>query len=114
MPGSYTEERTFAKLVARNGEEPAISAECLFVDPIADLAVLGEPDGQELYEECAAYEALIETAAPLLIGKSADPAAREAWLLSLAGRWFSCTVKSAGRGLWVEDASEPIRAGMSG
>src|SRR5437773_4416351 len=56
FPGSYIEEPTFVKLVAPNGEEPAISAECLFVDTIADLAVLCEPDGQELYEECMAYE----------------------------------------------------------
>jgi hypothetical protein len=26
-------------------------AECLFVDPIADLAVLGAPDSQELHDK---------------------------------------------------------------
>ena len=29
----------------------SVCAECLFIDPIADIAVLGCPDGQELYDE---------------------------------------------------------------
>jgi hypothetical protein len=37
-------ERTYGSLLAPLGGESAISAECLFVDPIADIAVLGSPD----------------------------------------------------------------------
>ena len=35
-------------------------AECQFVDPIADIAVLGSVDGQELYDEVAAYDDLTD------------------------------------------------------
>jgi hypothetical protein len=42
---SYLEERTY-KLLARLGAEPDVFAECLFADPVADIAVLGPPDDQ--------------------------------------------------------------------
>jgi hypothetical protein len=42
---SYPEERTYAKLLALLGGEPAIPAECRFADPVGDIAVLGAPDG---------------------------------------------------------------------
>src|SRR5437867_2361147 len=58
---SYTEERTYAKLLGPLGrKKPTVWAECLFVDPVADIAVLGPPDGQELYDEWGAYERLVE------------------------------------------------------
>ena len=34
-------------------------AECLFADPVADIAVLGVPDEQYLSSEAAAFEALV-------------------------------------------------------
>ncbi len=55
------------KLLAPLGQKPSIWCECLFVDPIADLAILGCPDDQELSEEAEAYEALTEPAVPLKI-----------------------------------------------
>jgi len=66
---SYTEERTYLKLLARLGETPSVSCECLFVDPIADIAVLGMPDDQELSAEAEAYEALVEAATPLIVAE---------------------------------------------
>jgi hypothetical protein len=39
-PASYTAERTYTKLLGGLDEECAIWAECLFVDPVADVAVL--------------------------------------------------------------------------
>jgi len=128
---SYTAERTCAKLLGRLGGNKTISAECLFVDPVADLAVLGSPDGQELYDEAAAYEALVEAAVPLKLGSlsftperhtlpdgteiSGGPVAEsDAWLLALSGQWFGCRVMSRGRSLWISKAAEGIRGGMSG
>jgi hypothetical protein len=122
---------TYSDLVGRLGEAPTVWAECLFFDPIADLAVLGTPDCTELYNEADAYDQLIEQAQPLQIGALSfeRPSLRlsdgstfpgspftqlEARLLSLAGHWFSCTVSSAGRSLDIKDAAEPIRNGMSG
>src|ERR1700676_4429023 len=57
---SYTEERTYQALLAPLGSEPSVWAECLFADPIADLAVLGSPDNQVLFDEADAYEALVD------------------------------------------------------
>ena len=130
-PASYLEERTYAKLVGRLGAEPTVWAECVFVDPVADLAVLCSPDDQELYGEAEEYDALVESARPLPVGGlefTREPirledqatilgppqADSDAWLLSLEGQWFSCRVRSRGRALGIYQAVEPIRAGMSG
>jgi hypothetical protein len=45
---AYLSERTYADLLGPLGEAPTIWTECLFADPVADIAVLTEPDGQEL------------------------------------------------------------------
>jgi hypothetical protein len=37
------EERIYPKLLGPVGEDPGIRADCLVVDPVADLAVLGSP-----------------------------------------------------------------------
>jgi hypothetical protein len=112
-PFSYTEERTYSKLLGPVGKEPTVWAECLFVDPIGDIAVLGPPDNQVLFEESAAYEALMEAVAvPLRI---ADPPKEgHASLLSLDGRWFRCRVRRHPIALQICDAAESIAGGMSG
>src|SRR5258708_26989863 len=43
---SYLHERTYRALLAPLGGEPAVSAEGLFADPSADIAVLRSPDNQ--------------------------------------------------------------------
>ena len=123
------------------GAKPSVPAECLFVDPVADLAVLGSVDGQELHDEAQAYDELVEALAPLPFGSLTfgyrrhkggrvtvgsrcyklkafvDPtpiAESDAWLLALDGHWFRCRVASRGRSLWISDAKEDIRGGMSG
>jgi len=46
-PFSNTEERTFPKLISTlDGSRKDIWVECLYADPVADIAVLGQPDGQ--------------------------------------------------------------------
>ena len=129
--GSYTEERTYAKLIGMLGAKPSIWCECLFVDPVSDLAVLGPPDGQELYDEANAYGALVDAAVPLTLGSLTfarrrivpkvgaafygPPVAESAvWLLSLSGQWFSAQATSRGRSLVFDDATEDIVGGMSG
>jgi hypothetical protein len=57
---SYLHERTYQKLLGALGEAPSVWAECVFADPVADIAVLSEPEGQELFDQCAAYEELTE------------------------------------------------------
>jgi hypothetical protein len=122
---SYLVERTYKELIGPLGAEPTIWVECVFVDPVADLAVLYSPDDQELSEQAEDYEALIESAFSLPISSlafvrkpvtlsDAPRAEADAWLLSLDGQWFSCRVQSGGRGLWIAGAAERIRCGMSG
>jgi hypothetical protein len=128
---SYTEERTY-KLLGRIGEEPAVCAEIVFVDPIADLAVLGEPDGQELYQEWEAFNALVGASTPLPIGGveltrepitlpssgeviPGPPEGKErGCMLSITGEWFACEVRALSRTLVIENAAQRIAAGMSG
>jgi hypothetical protein len=47
---------------------PSISAECLFVDPIADIAVLGSPDNREQHRQAESYAAQIGALVPFRIG----------------------------------------------
>lgn len=59
--------RTYQKLLGPLGVEPTVWAECLFVNPIADIAILGCPDNQELSDEADAYEAFVGRYKPLPI-----------------------------------------------
>jgi hypothetical protein len=107
------EARTYGPLLACRGEEPRAWAVCRFVDPIADTAVLGSPDNAHAND----YKALMGTATALSLG---DPVRHPmnfwapAWLLSLDGRWFSCTIHHAGGPLWITYAAERVHGGMSG
>ena len=87
---------------------------CRFVDPIADIAVLGSPGNPHADE----YKALMEAATALSIGGSQRNPVNfwvPARLLSLDGhRWFSCTVRHFGGPLWITHAAEVIRDVMSG
>ncbi|MFL5287947.1 MAG: serine protease [Rhodopila sp.] len=127
FPAAGTDERTYHRLIGRLDAEPTISAECIFVDPVSDVAVLAAPDSQEFSTEAEEYETLVTTCQePLQVGgflfdqqrrkfSPALPAASNtAWLMSLKGKWFSCNISSRGRGLWITDATDAIRGGMSG
>jgi hypothetical protein len=117
MSFSGLEERTYKALLGPLGKKPTVWAECLFVDPISDLAVLGSPDKQELSDQADAYEALTEAAMPLSIAgspKTGWQRANKAWLFSLDRRWFGCVIRHNGGGLCIFDAAEEIAGGMSG
>jgi hypothetical protein len=137
---SLTQERSYAKLLGPVGGERTVWTECLYVDPIADLAVPGSPDNQVLIDEAEAYEAFVDGVTPLPIADL--PLTREPvklnpvffsgkkmpgttipgppkWegsgkLLSLDGRWFPCKLRALSRGICVYETAEPIRGGMSG
>jgi hypothetical protein len=111
-PTSYLNERTYKAVLGPLGADPAVWAECVFVDPVADIAVLGPPDNQALWAQCEAYEALVDAATPLPLADAA--ASSPAWLLSREGQWFRCQVENNGAGWWIKDAAQPISGGMSG
>ncbi len=109
---SFTEERTYAQLLGPLGNEPSVWAECLFADPIGDIAVLGEPDGQELSDECEAYDELVKACEPIPVTDAKESG--RARLLSLDGEWIECDVKHSGGPLWISGAAKGINGGMSG
>lgn len=65
---SYQEERTFRDLLGPIGGKATVWAECVFVDPVADVAVLAQPDNQQLFNEAEAYDELIDPVVPFRIG----------------------------------------------
>jgi hypothetical protein len=110
---SYLEERTYGNLLGSLDAEPSIYGECLFVDPIADIAVVGPPDNQEFGEEAEKYEELVQSQLPIAI----TDAAREghAWLLSLENEWFRSSFNYINDGpLLISAPDRPIVGGMSG
>jgi len=109
---SYQGERAYKSLLGRIGEATAIWTECLFADRVADIAVLGPPDTQVLPDRADAYEELMATT--LTLPRSDAPTGASAWLLSLDLRWFPCHVGHDGGLLWITEAAERIRRGMSG
>ena len=64
---SGPEERTYPQLLGLIGEAPTVWAECLFVDPIGDIALLGTPDNQSLPEQADDCDALFATVGTLSI-----------------------------------------------
>jgi hypothetical protein len=72
-PGSYTQERTYEALLGPIEGEQRVSAECLFVDPVADLAVLGSPDNQAMFDEAQLYVEWVETLPALRVSDLPPP-----------------------------------------
>ena len=103
-PCAYLEELTYRRLLGPLGTEPTVWAHILFVDPVADIAVLGAPDGQVLSEQADTYEALMASAHPLAVAEAPiqrdhKAAEGEARVLSLDGRWRDGRVVR--RGGWL-------------
>jgi hypothetical protein len=112
-PSFGLEARAYGPLLARRGDPPRARAVCRFVDPIADIAVLGSPDAPDADD----YKALMATATVLPIGDRVRHPVNfwaPARLLSLDGRWFSCTIRHFGGPLWITHAAERVHGGMSG
>jgi hypothetical protein len=106
------EENTYQKLLGQLGAELSVCCECLFVDPVADIAVLGGPDGQSLYEEARAYDIMVDGVKPLVIADVPRGDAT-AYLLSLDGELCKCTITRNRKNLIVQEG-KLIVAGMSG
>jgi hypothetical protein len=130
-PAVSLAERTYPTLLGPLGAKPTVWAECLLAETMADIAVLGMPDNQELTDEAEGYEHLMAKTQPLAI---ADPPAQGSErlllpfagaverdtpgeapvrLLSLKGRWVEGRVQR--RGNWLGVTPQHIVAsGMSG
>jgi len=112
-PSSHSYERTYKRLLGTfDAGQPEVWAECVFADPIADIAVLSHPDYQ-VHEQASAYDGLTEEPPALRVGKAARKGT--AWLPALDGQWISAsyTIGLNDGGLWIK-ASQEIGPGMSG
>ena len=125
-PGAYLAQRTFQALLGPLGAACEVWAECVYVDPVADLAVLAAPDAQHFASEAKNYALLVAERTALRI--AALPLTRDgktptteaaAWegpgrLLSLDGQWFECRLRATRRSLWIGDKAQAFSGGMSG
>jgi hypothetical protein len=107
---SYLEDRTYQNLLGPLGGEKTVWAECLFADPVADIAVLGAPDNQQLFEEAETFENLVKNCRPLPIGKAQSG---DGWMLSLDKRWARTRIAvcGPGNGSLEIDPTEGVQSG---
>jgi Peptidase S7, Flavivirus NS3 serine protease len=117
-PARHQDECTWLVLGPLD-EEPTVVAECLFCDTIADLAVLGEPDGQEFYEEYETYLVFTEGRPALQLGDIPRSELRKRPLethpvhvLQLGGQWARGRGKHIGRSIMLDGLR--VESGMSG
>jgi hypothetical protein len=111
-------ERTYQRLLGPLGAEPTVWAECLFADPIIDIAVLRNPGNQELHREADAYQKLTASMQPLaIVGAPVQgretPGHGSALLLSLDGQWLEVRVEHRHEWLSIEP-EKAVVPGMSG
>ncbi|MFZ0799959.1 MAG: trypsin-like peptidase domain-containing protein [Terriglobales bacterium] len=112
MPCYSYQETTYANLLAPLGEEPSVWADCLFFDPVSDLAILGEPDNQELGEESEAYARLVDGRKPFTV---AAPETGEGHMLALDGVTWQPTPLEVHATVWGSSLSTGATlAGQSG
>ena len=111
---SYTHERTFPKLIGPLGRKRGrLPCECMFVDPIADVAVLGAPEVGEAQWD--AYYELIEASGALQLEVLNDDAETDVWIPALTEDWVSCLARLYPRALVLKNLpSRSIAPGMSG
>jgi hypothetical protein len=130
-PARNIEEETYPRLLGPlSGKRTTVWASCIFADPVADIAVLCEPDNQELYKEAEAYNQLVESVVALAIADApamgserstfgehqADrptPGEGPARVLSLDGHWLEGKVSR--QGMWLSfEPGRHFAGGMSG
>jgi hypothetical protein len=124
------EEQIYPLLLRRLTGKRTAWAQCLFVDPVVDIAVLGQPDNQALCDEADAYDRLLDRMEPLRIANAPAPSEEvcvfgelrfrrptpgkgPGYVLSLEGRWLRGDVTYITR--WVGFTPMSLIApGMSG
>jgi hypothetical protein len=72
-PWAYAHEVTYGALLGPLGQEPTVWAQCIFADPIADVAVLSAPGHVDLCEQADAFEELVTTRPALKIADAPAP-----------------------------------------
>jgi len=108
---SYLEEKTYKNLLGTLNEPGKVWAECVFADPIADVAILSMPDDQALSEQSDAYEQLSDAVNPLRLREAIE--GETVWVLDLDGQFRSGIVKEV-NDTFVQVLGCVMKPGMSG
>jgi len=115
IPRNLFDRKPFRNLIGKlNTSRRGVWAQCLFVDPVADIAILCEPDAQIWHEEHEAYLEMMEDLQTLRIGAANKEG--QVWLLALDGEWIPCMLVEqphGSLGLFLE-ATSKNQSGMSG
>jgi len=112
---NFAEEKTYRNLLGRIGTADRETwAECIFVDPISDTAVLSGPDSEAFSEEMDKYETLTADICAIRIAaaKQDEPIC----ILGVNGEWRQSAVESVSDrflGISMTDLNL-IEPGMSG
>jgi len=79
-------------------------------DPVADIAILGEPDGQVLYEHWEAFDSFIEKTTPLPISGRQST---RGYVLALTepSEWIEVSLTTHPKSVSI---TERVESGMSG
>ena len=115
-PMRHLNEKTYENILGPlSVDEPTLWAECLYVDPMADVAVLAGPDSQEYDDKYEAFIFWVEEVPPLQVSQRDPRDGERAWLLSLDAQWEVCQVQVVGRRrMFLRTSGAGIAAGMSG
>jgi hypothetical protein len=106
-------DRTYPDILrSLDGAKSNVWSECLFADPVADIAVLGCPDEQDFDEQADAYHALTDDVPALAIAKARRG---QGWLLAIDGvRWIPTTIRVVSDIYGTSLSIGPTVSGMSG
>lgn len=82
-PWMHLEEKTYRDLVGARGDNPTLWAECIFANPVSDLAVLSGPDDQELCDKASAFNEFIGSLQKIFPVRAPPTQSLHGWLLAL-------------------------------
>lgn len=111
-PASSSSRRCLVRVGPQNGEA-TISRKCLFLDPIGDVAVLGQPKEFDELASQEAYAAFAEAHQALKISKVPSDYA-EAKLLTGQGVWSGCKIMSYRGPISIHRAHDGLTEKMAG
>ena len=112
-PWMHLEEKTYCRLIGALGDELTLWAECIFADPICDIAILAGPDNQAVPDAADAFNEFIGSLQEVLPVRAPSTQNQRGWLLTLDRTWAPCRLAKHGRALWITE-SAGIEGGMSG
>jgi hypothetical protein len=108
----YLHEYTFRLLGPLFGRV-TVFAEVLFYDPIADVAVLSQPDAQVLFEQADAFDELLAHCKPIAVAANSPPNGA-GFVFDLKGKLQPVTYEVHPSGITVRVEGYPFLGGMSG